>query len=468
MRIRKRCECRPSYRKNRHPTTKRRHGKLFSMLLLCSVMTMSNPSLALSHHQKHPQSVSNSRRELLRNYLISGLSLVSSDRLLPSSSSVQASETRTSPDQRTNNQLPSALRDYTALAPLGKPVTSDNKTKGLSLEELATRLAHDLEYGATQQGGYFLTGDLSTDLFEDDCIFEDPTNRVSSLSRYQNALRILFDPTQSTVQLISPITIDSDNRILSCRVRSRGTLQLPWHPYIKAYETDIQYFVNSDGLIYKQSQLWSKSASTALLETFTPKIVDAPPTSSLEPSVNEPKEVTRLFEYINGRRANEYTTEERQEIDALIDRIASLQIPYSATYLPGKWRLAYLQPGPNGAGIDRRIPFFPEFGFNNNYQIFDAGSVTNIGEVLGPLAQVSVAGTLSEEDPTSNKSPKRFRAKIAGGQLCTGSSRNASMCLSLPMIRGEGLFDSIYIGDRIRIGQNLNGGGARVVQIRIN
>ena len=36
------------------------------------------------------------------------------------------------------------------------------------------------------------------------------------------------------------------------------------------------------------------------------------------------------------------------------------------------------------------------------------------------------------------------------------------------MIQGEGLFDSLYLGERLRIGQNINGGGAQVVQIRLD
>jgi len=34
-------------------------------------------------------------------------------------------------------------------------------------------------------------------------------------------------------------------------------------------------------------------------------------------------------------------------------------------------------------------------------------------------------------------------------------------------ISGEGLFDGVYLDDRIRVGQNLNGGGARIVQVRV-
>ena len=43
---------------------------------------------------------------------------------------------------------------------------------------------------------------------------------------------------------------------------------------------------------------------------------------------------------------------------------------------------------------------------------------------------------------------------------------STSSCLPLP-IRGEGIFDSVYLGKRLRIGQNINGGGARVVQIKL-
>ena len=40
------------------------------------------------------------------------------------------------------------------------------------------------------------------------------------------------------------------------------------------------------------------------------------------------------------------------------------------------------------------------------------------------------------------------------------------MCAPLP-IQGVGLFDGLYLDKRLRIGQNLNGGGARIVQVRV-
>jgi hypothetical protein len=428
--------------------------------------------------------------------------------LVASSSSSSSPAVAVTPDE-----LPSFLREYTALAPLGtkQPQFGAAKTLGLSLDELAARLTQALTHGATGQGGYFLTGDLPTDIFRDDCVFGDPTNRVNSLSQYQTALRILFDPARSTVQLVGPLrvvdvvgdtgTTRNEERRISGRLRSRGYLQLPWKPYVTAYETDLVYTVDTSGLISRQDQEWTKSASRALQETFTPSLVDPPARSTQTPSPSEPAAVTQLFDYINGRRPNEYTQDERSEIASLVDSIVVAATTtttrsqqqqqkdwkdetssslFDRSLLPGTWILAYLQPGPDGVGIDRRIPF-PDFDFNDSFQVFSnkdssaaataaaTAGVVNIGQVLGPWVDVQVSGTLEEDDPTTSTVPKRFRANIQGGKLCWNSyPPKTASCVSLPMIQGEGLFDSLYLGERLRIGQNLNGGGARVVQIRLD
>ena len=57
-------------------------------------------------------------------------------------------------------------------------------------------------------GQYFVTGDLTPDIFDDDCRFKDPTNDIRGLSRYLKALTILFDPKYSGVQLLSIEVVD--------------------------------------------------------------------------------------------------------------------------------------------------------------------------------------------------------------------------------------------------------------------
>jgi len=408
------------------------------------------------------------------------------------------------------DELPSGLREYTRLAPLGpkgsRPRGNENgavaagKTTGLSPEEMARRLSIDLSRGAHGKGGYFLTGDLSTDLFRDDCVFEDPTTRVDSLSQYKKALSLLFDPDRSTVELLgdglSVVSRDGPT-VITGRLRSRGFLRVaPWNPYVKAYETTITYTLDPDtGLVARQDQVWTKDASEALKETFTPSFNGAPPKSARPKPTDEPEAVTALFEVLNGRRPSEYSREERGEIDARIEQVTTLARPSAgAPGLSGTWVLVYLQPGPDGAGIDRRIPFFPEFEFNDSFQVFSSirdGSeetsgggagvdrVTNVGQVLGSWADVRVSGSLREVSatkpplPDQQQPPRRFEASIDGGKLCVNGgsiprpSDGVSCPIDLPMIRGTGIFDSIYLGDRLRIGKNINGGGARVVQVRL-
>jgi hypothetical protein len=358
------------------------------------------------------------------------------------------------------DELPEFLRPYTELAPLGRPRITE-KTKGLTLEQLARRLEHDLVLGTEERGGYFVTGDISTDIFDDFCVFTDPTNQVSSLSQYQRALKILFDPESSNVELLDPIQVDPAARTLTAKIRSRGYLQLPWKPYISTYDSIISYSVDPDGLVTRQDQVWSKSATEALLETFTPSLNSPPPKCNLARPPDEPTEVTRLFALVNGRRPTDYTQDERFEIAHLIENICSNPWDWNANELPGKWMLVYLQLGPTGAGIDRRIPF-PEFDFNDNFQIFSTTNITNIGQVLGRLADVRVSGSLREHEALQTKSPKRYEVDIDRGSLCVMGDN----CVPLP-ISGQGLFDGLYLGSRLRIGQNINGGGARVVQVRV-
>jgi len=59
-------------------------------------------------------------------------------------------------------------------------------------------------------------------------VFIDPTNSVASLSRYRNALGILFHPEESPVRMVEPgLVVDESDRTLSWRVRSYGVLKLP-------------------------------------------------------------------------------------------------------------------------------------------------------------------------------------------------------------------------------------------------
>ena len=224
------------------------------------------------------------------------------------------------------------------------------------------------------------------------------------------------------------------------------------------------------------------AAVTGVGTAASPRAVHAmEPDVPLDPAQLEPEAARKLLALVEGRRPSEWrcasrvdshiyprsgrprltpschshcaclvrvslrSEEEKAEVDALIEEVVKLRAPWPRGGLRGKWQLAYLQPGPDGTGVDRRIPF-PELPGNDSFQIFGADSVTNVGELLGRSLEVRVSGSLSEEDERVLSSPKRFRADINRGQLCAGAAADAA-CLPLP-IKGVGLFDGVYLDRR--------------------
>ncbi len=124
-------------------------------------------------------------------------------------------------------------------------------------------LARDL-----QEGQYFVTGALTTEVWADDCRFRDPTNNVVGLARYITALGLLFDPASSRVELLSAAV--TGPREVTATWTLGGYLKLPWRPYVPPFEGRSVYTLNADGLIVLQDQTWSISALEALRQTFTP------------------------------------------------------------------------------------------------------------------------------------------------------------------------------------------------------
>ena len=115
----------------------------------------------------------------------------------------------------------------------------------------------------------YATGNLTKEIFADDCRFTDPTNDVVGLSRYLTALGLLFDPATSSVDLFNiavtgPHTIEADWSL-------QGYLRFPWKPRVEPYNGHTVYTVGEEsGVIESQFQTWSISGAKALAESFTP------------------------------------------------------------------------------------------------------------------------------------------------------------------------------------------------------
>ena len=185
---------------------------------------------------------------------------------------------------------------------------------------------------------------------------------------------------------------------------------------------------------------------------------------------NEPQAAARLFEILQGRRPSSFSASERMIVDSLIDELVTLRVPWNVDAARGKWRLAYLQRSPNSSPA----PLL-QLPSNEQYQIFSRSDVINVAELVGPSLEIRAAGAWRDNEPADMRSPKRFRVDITAGALCgtvtLGRAEKANIgraCMPLPL-RGETyrVVDGQYVGPRIRIAQDLNSGGARVVQLRV-
>eukprot|EP00899_Mesostigma_viride_P026362 jgi/Mesvir1/6910/Mv09066-RA.1 len=111
-------------------------------------------------------------------------------------------------------------------------------------------------------GKYFVTGDLTTSIYRDDCRFKDPTNDVRSLQRYLDAVSLLFDPQMSTFEL-TDIRVSGPNTVEASWLLA-GYLKFPWHPVVQQFAGTTKYTVDGDGLIEMHEETWSISPLTAL------------------------------------------------------------------------------------------------------------------------------------------------------------------------------------------------------------
>lgn len=149
---------------------------------------------------------------------------------------------------------PSGASDINAASP--------PKLTGLSPEELADRIRDDFV-----RKQYYVTGNLSSELFADDCLFTDPTIKVTGWKFYTDAVKTLFDADQSKADLISLEVLDGGD--LQLKWRLEGVIK-PWpgHPSIKPYTGVTRYVQNSDGLISKHLETWDTSIIDVFLSVF--------------------------------------------------------------------------------------------------------------------------------------------------------------------------------------------------------
>lgn len=147
------------------------------------------------------------------------------------------------------------------------PRAMGEKTCGLTVEQVMDVVRDDMELRA-----YYVTGRLTSAVYSDACFFDspDPDMPVKSLARYCDALRGLFDPSLSAIDLLGLEKVCERSFVAHWRLS--GALKLPWRPQIKPYLGVTLYELDESGLIVSHNEEWSISALEAFGSTLWPAL----------------------------------------------------------------------------------------------------------------------------------------------------------------------------------------------------
>ncbi|AES61264.1 putative NTF2-like domain-containing protein [Medicago truncatula] len=116
---------------------------------------------------------------------------------------------------------------------------------------------------------YFVTGNFTSSIYTENCIFEDPTIKFSGRDLYARNLKLLvpFFDCASIKLLKIEKEVESDTNFLRASWKLRTNLKLPWRPLI-AIDGSTSYELNEDFKIVRHVESWNVSALEAVLQIF--------------------------------------------------------------------------------------------------------------------------------------------------------------------------------------------------------
>ncbi|CAM6105128.1 unnamed protein product [Calypogeia fissa] len=115
---------------------------------------------------------------------------------------------------------------------------------------------------------YFVTGNMATGIYEEDCEFADPFVSFKGLKRFkQNVGNLGSFMEESSLKLVD--WQEYEDRIFA-KWRFNCVLALPWRPILAASGSTEYFFSNDSGKIYKHIETWDISPMDGLRQLFKP------------------------------------------------------------------------------------------------------------------------------------------------------------------------------------------------------
>lgn len=149
--------------------------------------------------------------------------------------------------------------------------------EGMAVEPVTPAMLLEGLRGDFVDREYLWSGNITDRLYDEDCVFTDPTLSFRGLAQFKRnlanldpILNRLVPPGQRRVELRS-IELNEPGSCVVARWRMVGDLAVPWRPRLDlGGETRFTYDPSRSGQIVRYDEKWEISASDALWQLVTP------------------------------------------------------------------------------------------------------------------------------------------------------------------------------------------------------
>ncbi|WOL15217.1 hypothetical protein Cni_G23998 [Canna indica] len=114
---------------------------------------------------------------------------------------------------------------------------------------------------------YFLTGDFTSDIYAEDCLFEDPTIKFRGRDQYSQNLGLLVPFFDQPSLRLEKIEKNYEVNFILASWTLRTYLKLPWRPLI-SIKGSTTYDLGKDFKIIRHAESWNVSALEAVGQIF--------------------------------------------------------------------------------------------------------------------------------------------------------------------------------------------------------
>ena len=129
---------------------------------------------------------------------------------------------------------------------------------------------------------YLWTGDIETEIYDEECVFTDPTLQFRGLGRFERNMEALRPIVKRFVEndryvelekIYIALDAEDDDAVVYAEWRMYGRLKLPWRPVIDVrgktrYTLDTTE--RAGGRIVRYDEEWRITARQALMQLITP------------------------------------------------------------------------------------------------------------------------------------------------------------------------------------------------------